>query len=143
MTNFINVYKMIYSKFSKWGVSLPMCSETPKQPLTEQRVRLFVQETIDRTQEQGNDPVQQAMQSEIHPGPIADSLHPQMTAADLLEWIMQSQEMQEALIMFRDQLPNSPEASEVEAHRMEQEEVEATDVEQLLLDLTVAQSDWR
>lgn len=119
-----------------------MCSETPKQPLTEQRVRLFVQETIDRTQEQGNDPVQQAMQSEIHPGPIADSLQPSMTEADLLEWIMQSQEMQEALIMFRDQLPNSPEASEVEAHRMEQEEVEATDVEQLLLDLTVAQSDW-
>lgn len=120
-----------------------MCSETPEQPLTEQRVRLFVRETIARTQEQGNDPVQQAMQSEVHPGPIADSLHLQMTAAALLEWIMQTQEMQEALIMFRNQSPNNPEASEVEVHKMEQEEVEATDVEQLLLDLTVAQSDWR
>lgn len=120
-----------------------MCSETPKQPLTEQRVRRFVQETIARTQEQGNDPVQQAIQSEIHPGPIADSLHPEMTEVALLEWIMQSQEMQEALMMFRNQTPNSPEASEVEAHKMEQEEVEATDVEQLLLDLTVAQSDWQ
>ncbi|CDE57079.1 unknown [Prevotella sp. CAG:873] len=133
---------MIYSKFSKWGVSLPMCSQKPDQALTEQRVRLFVQEAIARTQEQGNDPVQQAMQSEIHPGPIADSLHPEMSEAELLEWIMQTQEMQEALIMFRNQSPNSPEASEVEAHKMEQEEVEATDVEQLLLDLTVAQSDW-
>lgn len=120
-----------------------MCGETPKQPLTEQRVRLFVEETIARTQEQGNDPVQQAIQSEIHPGPIADSLHPEMTEAALLEWIMQSQEMQEALIMFRNQSLSNPEASEVEAHKMEQEEVEATDVEQLLLDLTVAQSDWR
>ena len=119
-----------------------MCSQKPDQALTEQRVRLFVQEAIARTQEQGNDPVQQAMQSEIHPGPIADSLHPEMSEAELLEWIMQTQEMQEALIMFRNQSPNSPEASEVEAHKMEQEEVEATDVEQLLLDLTVAQSDW-
>ncbi len=134
---------MIYSKFSKWGISLPMCSENPKQPLTEQRGRPFVAETIARTQEQGNDPVRQAMQSEIHPGPVADTLQPSTTEAELLEWIMQSQEMQEALIMFRDQNPSSPEASEVEAHRMEQEEVEATDVEQLLLDLTVAQSDWR
>ena len=134
---------MIYVKFSKWGISLSMCSETPEQPLTEQRVRRFVMEAINRTQEQGYNPVLQAMQSEVHPGPIADSLHPEMTEAALLEWIMQTEEMQEALIMFHNQIPSAPEASEVEAHKMEQEEVEVMDVEQLLLNLTVSQSDWR
>lgn len=134
---------MIYSKFSKWGVSLPMCSDSPEQPLTESRVRRFVAEAIARTQEQGNGPVKQAMQSEIHPGPIADALHPAMSEAALLEWIMQTEEMQQALMMFRDQNPVNPEASEVQAHKMSPEEVEVTDVEQLLLDLIPAQSDWQ
>ena len=134
---------MIYSKFSKWGVSLPMCSESPEQPLTERRVRMFVEETISRTREQGNDPMQQAMESEVHPGPVSDNLHPAMEEADLLEWIMETEEMQEALIMFRDQNPQHPEAAEVEAHRMTKEEVEETDVTQLLLDITITESDWQ
>lgn len=66
-----------------------------------------------------------------------------MMEADLLEWIMETEEMQEALIMFRNQNPQRPEAQEVEAHRMTEEEVEATDVTQLLLDLTAAESDWQ
>lgn len=120
-----------------------MCSDSQEQPLTEQRVRRFVTEAIARTQEQGNDPVQQAMQSEAHPGPIADALHPEMSEAALLEWIMQTDEMEQALMMFRNQNPSSPEASEVQAHKMSPGEVEATDVEQLLLDLIPAQSDWQ
>ncbi|WP_300851740.1 hypothetical protein [uncultured Bacteroides sp.] len=141
--NFTNEYKMIYSKFSKWGISLPMCSPKQGQPLTEERVRLFVAEAITRTKEQGNDPTQQAMEAEVHPGPILSNLHPEMEEADLLEWIMETQEMQEALIMFRDLNPQRPEAMEVEAHKMTEEEVETTDVTQLLLDLTATESDWQ
>ena len=66
-----------------------------------------------------------------------------MAEADLLEWIMETQEMQEALTMFRDQNPQRPEATEMEAHKMTEEEVEATDVTQLLIDLTAAESDWQ
>lgn len=141
--NFTNEYKMIYSKFSKWGISLPMKSRKAGEPLTEERVRLFVAEAIDRTKEQGNDPAQQAMEAEVHPDPISSNLHRGISPADLLEWIMETEEMQEALTMLRDQNPQRPEATEVEAHRMTEEEVEATDVTQLLLDLTAAESDWQ
>ena len=141
--NFTNEYKMIYSKFSKWGISLPMKSRKAGEPLTEERVRLFVAEEIDRTEEQGIDPAQQAMEAEVHPGHLSSILHRGISPADLLEWIMETEEMQEALTMFRDQNPQRPEATEVEAHRMTEEEVEATDVTQLLLDLTAAESDWQ
>ena len=121
-----------------------MCSENPKQPLTEQRVRQFVGEAIARTQEQGNDPVQQAMQSEIHPGPIADSLQRSMTEAALLEWIMQSEEMEQALMMFRGEtVQNQNSENSISAWIMDEEEVEMTDVSQLLLDLTATDSDWQ
>lgn len=119
-----------------------MCSQQPGQPLTEQRVRLFVKETIGRTKEQGNDPIQQAEESSLHPGPVAPSLHPKMTEEELLEWIMQTEEMTEALTWFGDQNPENPQAWEVEAQRMTEEEVEETDVYMLLLGLTVAESDW-
>ena len=141
--NFTNEYKMIYSKFSKWGISLTMCSPNQGQPLTEERVRLFVAETIARTKEQGHDPIEQAMEAEMHPGPISSNLSPTMEEAALLEWIMETEEMQEALTMFRSQNPQRPEAQGVTARRMTEEEVEATDIAQLLLDLTVAESDWQ
>ena len=143
--NFTNESKMIYGKFSKWGVRLPMCAENPEQPLTEQRVRQFVAETIERTLDQGNDPIQQAMYSEVHPGFISGSLHPDMTEADLLEWIMETQEMQEALMMFRGSTVQNPDAeNSISGWIMdEDEEVGMTDVTQLLLDLTPSDSDWQ
>lgn len=142
--NFTNEYKMIYSKFSKWGISLPMKSRKAGDPLTEERVRLFVAEAIDRTKEQGNDPAQQAMEAEVHPCPISSNLNPAMEEADLLEWIMETEEMRQALMMFRGKNPENPETeNHIQAWRMDEEEVEETDVMKLLLDLTVAESDWQ
>lgn len=144
MTNYINVFKMIYSKFSKWGIRLPMCSESPEEPLTESRVRMFVSETIARTQDQGDDPIKQAMYSEVHAGPISPNLHPEMTDAALLEWVMQSEEMEQALMMFRGQRLTAPdEENSIKGWEMDEEEVGMTNLSQLLLDLTATDSDWQ
>lgn len=63
---------------------------------------------------------------------------------NLLEWIMDTEEMRYALMLFRGGNPENPDReNHIQAWRMNEEEVYETDIAKLLLDLTAAESDWR
>lgn len=70
---------MIYSKFYKLGISLPMCSDNLSDPLTEGRVRNMVRQLI----EQSDEPVEDAMNSDLHPCPISSNLYKGMPEDEL------------------------------------------------------------
>lgn len=98
----------------------------------------------------GNDPYAQARMAYVHPCPINPNpprpsqnlLNNRIHKADLLEWIMETEEMQEALTMFRGQRADAP-LPETEISLMGEEEVEQMDVEMLLQNLSVVESDWQ
>ena len=140
MTNYINVFKMIYSKFSKWGIRLSMCSENPSDPLTEGRVRELVRQLI----EQSWEPVSEAKNSEVHPCPISSNLYEEMPEEELEDWIMETEEMQQALMMFRGERPDSPDKeNQINAWIMGEEEMVEMSLTTFLLDLVPAESDWQ
>lgn len=121
-----------------------MCSDTPEQELTESRVRRFVMESITRTLDMGEDPVNQAQWSEVHPGWHGPCLHEGMSDEELTEWIMCTEEMEQAIMMFRGETAQNPnEENEISGWIMDEEEVESTDVSQLLLDLIPLEGDWQ
>lgn len=135
---------MIYSKFYKLGISLPMCSDNLSDPLTEGRVRKMVRIAIERTLDEGEDPVEQARMSEIHPCPISCNLYKGMPENKLVDWIMETEEMQQALGWFKGLSPDKQyEEYQTEVEIMDEEEVEMTDVYYLLLGLTQVESDWQ
>ena len=140
MTDFINVFKMIYSKFSKWGIRLWMCSESPSDPLTEGRVREMVRLLI----EQSWEPVEEARNSEVHPCPISSNLYDEMPEDELEDWIMETEDMQQALMMFRGERADSPDKeNQINAWVMSEEEMEEMTLSNFLLDLVQTESDWQ
>ena len=133
---------MTYLIFNKWGINLPVQKSDLSEPLKEQEVRAFVVEAITRTLEDGNDPIQQAKESEAHPSPVGNPLYEGMSNKELTDWIMGTEEMQQALTMFLGEIPNNPTQSEITVEVMTEEQVEMTDVRQLLNDLQAVEGDW-
>ena len=140
---------MTYYSFSKWGVKLPVAMEKPQRP-TEELVSRTVARIIDRTLEMGMNPYEQAREAEVHsltgilPDPNGtDEQEAQANKTQLQEWIMGTEEMQEALIMFRNSRPRQTVNNQVETWQMSQEEVEELNVETLLLNLMPTEGDWQ
>lgn len=137
---------MIYYAFRNktTGLQLQMCSQKPDQPLTEEAVRQFVMEAIQRTEDSGDNPVQEARYAEVHHGWVHSSLWEDMTPQELTDWVMDTEEMQEILTQCRGEIPGKiPADSVLEAWEMEEEEVGELNLSNLLLNLTITESDWR
>ena len=135
-------YKMTYSEFYKWGISLISASENPDEPLSESGVRRFVMEVVERQEEWGNEPVKDAMWSDVHAGWTSKSLREDMSAEELTDWIMETEEMRQALEMFRGEVASRPERCQ-RAWVLSEERVEEITVSELLSNLVPMESDWQ
>ena len=140
---------MTYYSFNKWRIQLPVAMEKPKPP-TEEAVRKTVKTIIEQTLETGQNPYEQARMAEVHnqetilPNPVSKKeQEAEANKAQLLEWIMSTEEMQEALIMFRNSNPQEGTSNEVETWTMSKEEMEEMTVETLLLNLRPTEGDWQ
>lgn len=112
-------------QFTKFRVSIFMTCDADNQPLTENNVRKFVSDTILRTLDAGENPYYQALESDVHTfgswGTYIPSVGSEEEMYDsynrdiLTEWIMQTDEMQEALSMFRGKRPKDKDDPEMRA----------------------------
>lgn len=142
---------MTFNKLSKWSVSLPLLSTVTE--VSQSTVRQSVLAIVRQQVEFSNNPYEQAMWSDVHnpdgvyglPQPKTDE---EMESEDnmeaLTDWIMQTDEMQEAIMLFRGTDPHkgNPENGET-AEALDEEQSEELSVEELLNGITPLESDWR
>ena len=142
---------MTFNKLSKWSVSLPLLSTVTE--VTQSTVRQSVLSIVRQQVEFSNDPYEQARWSYVHnPDGLYDLPQPktdeEMESEDnmeaLTDWIMQTDEMQEAIMLFRGTDPHkgNPENGET-AEALDEEQSEELSVEELLNGITPMESDPR
>ncbi len=140
-------------QFSKYRVNIFMTCDADNQPLSENYVRKFVADTIERTLDAGENPYYQARESDVHTFgswrthiPSVDT-NEEMYDSDnrdcLTEWIMQTDEMQEALTMFRNKRPSDNDDPECSAWKMDDEAIYDIQVVSLLVYLIPTEGDWQ
>lgn len=157
--NYINEYKMIYSYYNRnHRVSVLAEMEKP-QPLTESMVRKATLHIVQETLREGENPYLQAkwMREEgIHHDWAGDAYIPKVNPEDeeamndpeniqmLVDWIMETEEMQFAVQLFKDQAPLK-EDEEVNFTRTGgvNEEDFIPQVQNLLEGLVPTEGDWQ
>lgn len=139
---------MTYYNFYERPYSLVVAMDKP-QPPTEALVRKTVMAIIRQTLEYGQDPYSQAADSALHnwqtmlPSPPEEEQDLPLHQQRLLEWIMTTEEMQEALMWFRNVNPEHNNRKDVSVSQLDEEQIAEQTVETLLLDLTIVESDWQ
>ena len=118
-----------------------MTCDADNQPLTENNVRKFVSDTILRTLDAGESPYYQARESDVHtfgswgtyiPSvDIEEEMYDSHNRDILTEWIIQTDEMQEALSMFRGNRPTDKGDSECSAWEIDDEAINEIQVNTL------------
>lgn len=100
---------MIYVHYSKWGISLTVQKEEPG-PLTQKEVEQTIMSAIDLSLENGENPYDQTKKSDltmtweapvILPYLDQNKLNDPQQKKKLTRWIMQTDQMQEALNLFK------------------------------------------
>lgn len=142
---------MILNKLSKWSVSLPLLQDVTE--VNEDSVRQSVLAIVRQQVEFSNNPYEQALLSEVHnpdglydlPQPkTREEMESERNQEALADWIMQTDEMQEALIMFRGTDPHKGNPSNGEEQEtLDEEQSEEMTVEELLNGLIPMESDQR
>jgi len=152
--NYINEYKMIYYNFSKWRVSVTAAMEQP-QPLTEEMVRQATLQVIKNTLELGENPYAQATfveedglhcWTETQPQPNKENkeeLNDPQNMNQLANWIMATEEMQQAIMMFDRQLPQDNKENEIQVLELSAEQLSELNVQTLLYNLIPSEGDWQ
>lgn len=140
-------------QFSKFRVSIFTCCDKPNEPVSAYTVRKFVSETIQRTLDAGENPYRQARQADVHtlrswttniPSVgIEEEMFDARNQDKLAAWIMGTDEMQEALDMFRGMRPTDDNDPECRAWEMDDEAVYEIQVDQLLAYLIPTEGDWQ
>ena len=147
--NFINEYMTTFNHLTKLGVSLSILSD--EKTVTEDSVRRSVLQVIKQQVEMQNNPYEEATWSDVHnqdgTGDIPQPKTPEAMESSsnqerLADWIMQTDEMQEALNMLRGTSLSKPQA-DVEMEPLDEEQSEGLSVEEMLNDLIQMESDWR
>lgn len=142
---------MTYYIYRKWGVSLPALFPSGVTQLTENLVSNTLVAIARQTLEQDQDPYRQAREAELHnwtpvprlPEPSEEELDNPQNLQDLIEWIMTSEEMQEAIMMFRNQPPQDNPENQISVEKLDEEASEELNVEQLLMNLKPTEGDWQ
>lgn len=142
---------MTFNELSKYRISLPLLSDVTE--VNYSSVSRTVEAIIRQQLDYGNDPYEQARWSDVHnPDGLYDLPQPKTEEAmnddgniqALTDWIMQTDEMQEALTTFRGTDPHkgNPESLE-RAQALDEEQSEELSVEELLNGITPMEGDWR
>lgn len=138
--NSINVYRMIYNHYSKWGISLTAQQEKPG-PLKTEDVRKTVLSAIENSLESGQNPSEILKESDLTQEGTQWGM-PEMNNPDdrqmkmqLVQWIMKSDQMQEALNLFRS-------SSGLTVEQIPEEEAQ-TDLYSLILGITQVEADFQ
>jgi len=139
--------------FSKFRVSLFTLCDTPNEEVSFSTVRKFVSETIQRTLDAGENPFRQAHDVDVHTLSSWNIHIPSVSSEEemydtrnqetLAAWIMDTDEMQEALNMFRGKKPTDTDDPECSAWEMDDEAVYEIQIDQLLAYLIPSEGDWQ
>lgn len=138
---------MTYYAFKREPYKLVVAMEQP-QPPTEELVEKTVREVIRTTLYLDQDPYEQARWSDLHnqemsrPRPTdEEEMESEEYKEALLQWIMTTDELQEALRWFRFTDPTDVQDENVRVFDLYEEEVWELNVETYLLNLTVTEHD--
>ena len=142
---------MTLNKLSKWSVSLPLLSTVTE--VSQSTVRQSVLAIVRKQVEFSNNPYEQARWSDVHnpdgvydlPQPKTDEeMESKSNMEALTDWIMQTDEMQEAIMLFRGTDPHrgNPQNGE-KSEALDEEQSEEISVEELLNGITPLESDQR
>lgn len=135
---------MTFNKLYRFRISLPLLEDVTE--VSYGSVRRTVLAIVRQQVDFGNDPYEQARWSEVHnPDGLYDLPQPQSEEAmedednmeALTDWIMQTDEMQEAITAFRGTDPHkgNPDSGET-AEALDEEQSEEVSVETLLSGIT-------
>ena len=100
---------MIYVRYSKWGISLTVQKENPG-PLTKKEVEQTIMSAIEQSLEEGENPYKQTRESgltmtweapKMLPYPNSENQKDEKQKILLASWIMGTDQMQEALTLFK------------------------------------------
>ena len=131
---------MIYNHYSKWGISLTAQQEKPG-PLKTEDVRKTVLSAIENSLESGQNPSEILKESDLTQEgtrwgmPETSNQDEQQRKEQLVEWIMQSDQMQEALNLFRN-------SSGLSVEQIPEEEAQ-TDLYSLIQGITQVEADFQ
>ena len=124
---------------------------SPKETLTERRVRESFRKGIEHSLENGENPYSLAATSDLHhpfglnglPEPeTEEQQNSSRNKEALLAWIMETDEMRQALVMFSGQTPGNPDRENgIEAR--EAEEGEPSDLTSLIAGIAETEADWQ
>lgn len=150
--NFINEYKMIYVKYSKFRITLMAEMEKP-EPLTEEDVRRAVMRVINQTLDWGQDPYAQAEEmkqtvdlvswTEYLPHPESqEQMEDPKWKNRLADWIMSTEQMREALALTRGSTMDDEDIN-LQTWKVEKKEMDEMTMSNLLLDLIQPTEDFQ